>query len=102
MHACNLYHRTRGRGARNQISVCEDAPMPGHIGIATPSWYTPPNPRFLYVQLVLFPLVAACFRASAFSFSPNRNCWGSQFILQRVDGQDVPRLTPSHFRVNMI
>ena len=21
-------------------------------------------------------------------FSPNRNCWGSQFILQRVDGQD--------------
>ena len=20
--------------------------------------------------------------------SPNRNCWGSQFILQRVDGQD--------------
>ena len=21
-------------------------------------------------------------------YSPNRNCWGSQFILQRVDGQD--------------
>ena len=20
--------------------------------------------------------------------SPNRNCWGSPFILQRVDGQD--------------
>ena len=26
--------------------------------------------------------VCVCF------FSPNRNCWGSQFILQRVDGQD--------------
>ena len=44
--------------------------------------------KFTYETILVDVVGILWKKPDVFSYSPNRNCWGSQFILQRVDGQD--------------